>query len=122
MIEKFHVGGIRWQGGSLQEQYEQNKYYQEHSRIPVLIAANLEKKLRAELTKLLAGFADKMKYSDPVSSDKLAESEQNLKVAVDELEKAVIDGDKESARKLWQQIKDINPDYFNKQPDFNPLK
>lgn len=42
MIEKYHVGGVRWQGGSLQEQYEQNKYYQEHSRIPVLIAANLE--------------------------------------------------------------------------------
>ena len=34
----------------------------------------------------------------------------------------LLDGDKESARKLWQQIKDINPDYFNKQPDFNPLK
>ena len=42
MIDRFHVGGIRWQGGTLQEQYEQNKYYQQHSRIPVLIAANLE--------------------------------------------------------------------------------
>lgn len=42
MIERFHVGGIRWQGGTLEEQYEQNKYYQTHSRIPVLIAANLE--------------------------------------------------------------------------------
>ncbi len=42
MVEKFHVGGIRWQGGSLEEQYEQNRYYQEHSKIPVLIAANLE--------------------------------------------------------------------------------
>ena len=42
MIERFHVGGIRWQGGTLEEQYEQNKYYQAHSRIPVLIAANLE--------------------------------------------------------------------------------
>ena len=42
MIENFHVGGVRWQGGTLKEQYEQNKYYQEHSKIPVLIAANLE--------------------------------------------------------------------------------
>lgn len=42
MIEKFHVGGIRWQGGTLEQQYEQNKYYQENSKIPVLIAANLE--------------------------------------------------------------------------------
>ncbi|MBO6096881.1 MAG: hypothetical protein J6P56_06180 [Bacteroidales bacterium] len=42
MIDRYHVGGIRWQGGSLKEQYEQNKFYQEHSKIPVLIAANLE--------------------------------------------------------------------------------
>ncbi|MBP5224498.1 MAG: glycosyl hydrolase [Lachnospiraceae bacterium] len=42
MVERFHVGGIRWQGGSLKEQYDQNKYYMEHSKIPVLIAANLE--------------------------------------------------------------------------------
>jgi len=42
MVERFHVGGIRWQGGTLREQYEQNRYYQTHSRVPVLIAANLE--------------------------------------------------------------------------------
>ncbi len=42
MVEKFHIGGIRWQGGTLKEQYEQNKFYQENSRIPLLIAANLE--------------------------------------------------------------------------------
>ena len=42
MVERFRVGGIRWQGGSLKEQYDQNKYYMEHSKIPVLIAANLE--------------------------------------------------------------------------------
>lgn len=42
MIEKYHIGGIRWQGGSLRDQYEQNKYYMEHSKIPILIAANLE--------------------------------------------------------------------------------
>ncbi len=42
MIERYHIGGIRWQGGTLEQQYEQNKYYQEHSKIPVLVAANLE--------------------------------------------------------------------------------
>ena len=40
-VEKYHVGGIRWQGGTLEEQYEQNKYYFTKSRIPTLIAANL---------------------------------------------------------------------------------
>lgn len=42
LIEKYHIGGVRWQGGTLEEQYEQNKYYMEHSKVPVLIAANLE--------------------------------------------------------------------------------
>ena len=42
IIKKYHVGGIRWQGGSLKDQYDQNKYYMENSRIPILIAANLE--------------------------------------------------------------------------------
>ncbi|MBQ9047743.1 MAG: hypothetical protein IJ120_07570 [Solobacterium sp.] len=41
-IEKYHVGGIRWQGGTLEQQYEQNKYYFTESKIPPLIAANLE--------------------------------------------------------------------------------
>ena len=40
IIKKYHVGGIRWQGGSLKDQYDQNKYYMENSRIPILIAAN----------------------------------------------------------------------------------
>ena len=34
----------------------------------------------------------------------------------------LLDGDKDNARQLWQQIKDINADYFKKQPDSNPLK
>lgn len=42
MCEKYHVGGIRWQGGTLEEVYEQNKRYQQKSRIPVLIASNCE--------------------------------------------------------------------------------
>ena len=42
MCEKYHVGGIRWQGGTTEEIYEQNRMYQEKSKIPVLIAANCE--------------------------------------------------------------------------------
>lgn len=42
LINEYHIGGVRWQGGSLEEVYEQNKYFQEHSKVPVLIAANTE--------------------------------------------------------------------------------
>ena len=34
----------------------------------------------------------------------------------------LLDGDKDNARKLWQQIKEIDPDFFKKQPDDNRLK
>lgn len=40
--EKQHVGGIRWQSGTLEQVYEQNLLYQQRSRIPVLIASNCE--------------------------------------------------------------------------------
>lgn len=39
---EYHVGGLRWLGGTLEEVYEQNRLYQEYSRIPLLIAANCE--------------------------------------------------------------------------------
>ncbi|MBQ1289812.1 MAG: glycosyl hydrolase [Lachnospiraceae bacterium] len=42
LVNKYHIGGVRWQGGSLEEVYEQNRAFQEKSRIPVLIAANCE--------------------------------------------------------------------------------
>ena len=42
LVNEYHIGGARWQGGTLEEVYEQNKYFQEHSRIPLLIAANCE--------------------------------------------------------------------------------
>jgi beta-N-acetylhexosaminidase len=42
LCEKYHIGGVRWQGGTLEEVYEQNRMFQEKSRIPVLIAANCE--------------------------------------------------------------------------------
>lgn len=42
LCEKYHIGGVRWQGGTLEQIYEQNKMFQEKSKIPVLIAANCE--------------------------------------------------------------------------------
>lgn len=42
LVNEYHIGGVRWQGGTLEEIYEQNKFIQEHSKIPTLIAANTE--------------------------------------------------------------------------------
>ncbi len=42
LCEKYHIGGVRWQGGRLEEVYEQNRLFQEKSKVPVLIAANCE--------------------------------------------------------------------------------
>ena len=42
LCEKYHIGGARWQGGTLEEVYEQNSFLQENSKIPLLIAANCE--------------------------------------------------------------------------------
>lgn len=42
LCEKYHIGGVRWQGGTPEQVYEQNKLFQEKSKVPVLIAANCE--------------------------------------------------------------------------------
>ena len=42
LTQKYHIGGVRWQGGTLEQVYEQNKYFQENSKVPTLIAANCE--------------------------------------------------------------------------------
>lgn len=42
LTDEYHIGGVRWQGGTLEEIYEQNRFFQEHSKVPVLIAANCE--------------------------------------------------------------------------------
>jgi len=34
----------------------------------------------------------------------------------------LLNGDKDNARKLWQQVKDLDPNFFKKQPADNPLK
>ncbi|MDO4294726.1 MAG: glycoside hydrolase family 3 N-terminal domain-containing protein [bacterium] len=41
-LDRYHQGGLRWQGGDRNGVYNQNKTYQAHSRIPLLIAANCD--------------------------------------------------------------------------------
>lgn len=40
LVEGYHVSGLRWQGANLEQVWEQNRYIQEISKVPVLIAAN----------------------------------------------------------------------------------
>lgn len=42
LTKQYCIGGVRWQGGTLEEVYEQNRTFQADSKIPVLIAANCE--------------------------------------------------------------------------------
>lgn len=42
IFEKYHIGGCRYGNKSPEEIWEQNKFYQEHSKIPLLIAANCD--------------------------------------------------------------------------------
>lgn len=51
----------------------------------------------------LKRFAEDIRYSDPVSSDALGDIEQELAVAVEELQAAVVDGDGESVAQLCRK-------------------
>jgi dipeptide/tripeptide permease len=48
--------------------------------------------------------ADEFRYSDPVSNDVIADAEADLAAAVDELQAAVVDGDKESVTILCKKV------------------
>lgn len=52
----------------------------------------------------LKALAEEFRYSDPVSSDALAEIERDLSAVVDELQAAVIDGDHDAAKQLCRKI------------------
>lgn len=41
-LHNWHQGGLRWQGGDKVQVYNQNKTYQENSKIPLLIACNCD--------------------------------------------------------------------------------
>ena len=42
VCEKYHIGGLRWQMADAEEAWEQNRLFQEYSKIPLIIAANCE--------------------------------------------------------------------------------
>lgn len=42
LIEQYHIGGCRYQNEPAEKIYEQNRFYQEHSKIPLLIACNCD--------------------------------------------------------------------------------
>lgn len=52
-------------------------------------------------------FAEELRYSDPVSSDALADIERDLSAAVDELQSAVIDGDGAAVKQLCRKASGI---------------
>ena len=51
----------------------------------------------------IKALAEEFRYSDPVSSDALAEIERDLAAVVDELQAAVVDGDGEATDKLCRK-------------------
>ena len=51
----------------------------------------------------IKALAEEFRYSDPVSSDALAEIERDLAAVADELQAAVVDGDGEAADKLCRK-------------------
>jgi len=57
--------------------------------------------IRAEVSAL----AEDFKFSDPVSSEALAEIETELATCVDELQTALVDGDAAAARELCRKVK-----------------
>lgn len=52
-------------------------------------------------------FAEELRYSDPVSSDALAEIEADLSAAVDELQSAIVDGDSNATRQLCRKASGV---------------
>lgn len=42
VLDNYHIGGVRYNPGTAEEVYDQNKILQENSKIPLLIAANTE--------------------------------------------------------------------------------
>ena len=41
-LENYHQGGLRWQRKNSAEAWEQNRLYQKHAKVPLLIAANCD--------------------------------------------------------------------------------
>ncbi len=41
-LDRFHQGGLRWQGGDKHAVYRQSDFYQRHSKLPLFVAANCD--------------------------------------------------------------------------------
>lgn len=59
----------------------------------------------ADIKKQLQGLADDFKYSDPVSSEDTQEMETELKFLVNEIQRALIDGDMKSVESFCVRVK-----------------
>lgn len=64
----------------------------------------------AQLARLLEQFAEAVRYSDPVSGETLRDVEAELTACVDELQRAVAEGDTSSAQTLMQKAKAVLAD------------
>ena len=58
----------------------------------------------ADLKKTIQNVADEFKFSDPVSSEQTKDMEQELQSQMNEIQKAVVDGDSASAKTLCSKI------------------
>lgn len=56
-----------------------------------------------EAAKAVKALAEEFRYSDPVSSDAIAEAEADLSAVVDELQKAVVDADQQAIHSLCRR-------------------
>lgn len=52
-------------------------------------------------------FAEDVRYSDPVSSETLTEIERDLAAAVDELQAAIVDGDRDTILTLCRKASNV---------------
>lgn len=59
----------------------------------------------ADTKKILQGLSDDFRYSDPVSSDKSSGMEAGLLAKMEQLQKAVIDGNNEYVKEIAKKIK-----------------
>lgn len=57
----------------------------------------------SELKKAVQKLANEFRYSDPVSAEELLDIEKELQIELEELQRAVLDGDKDSAMPLCRQ-------------------
>ena len=96
VVEEIHVQDVQLKKDTKQMRGLQSKVNQMASQIDNPDAAAAVKQ-----------FAEDLRYSDPVSSDELAEIEADLSAAVDELQSAIVDGDSAAIKQLCRKVSTI---------------